>query len=220
MIRYSIKSIVTGADVGMVDSETGAATRLHARHGSQWLSLAARRLLRHLLHEATGIAEDEWRIVKDESGKPRAIADRGGAPPDVSLSHSGDWVAAAMSTVGPVGIDIECRRPGRDIVGIAEAAFGIGERATVGQGGDDAFYRIWTLREAMAKADGIGLPRVVDRQDRVAAAPASRSWTAMVEDRRWLFLHDRPSAVVTLALAVAPIPPLDHWPDGLPLRID
>lgn len=67
------------------------------------------------------------------------------------------------------------------------------------------FYRIWTLREAIAKATGDGLGLVIDSMDRVATAPASGYWVAA--DRCWHLASLEPRVGITMALAVGAAPP-------------
>lgn len=108
-----------------------------------------------------------------------------------------------MSTQGLVGIDVEQTTGRRDIAAIAEASFGASEREEVARNGCDAFYRIWTLREATAKALGHGLPMVVDRRDRVATTPATGVWSWTMDGGGWLLMHDKPTDGVYLSLAAA-----------------
>lgn len=94
----------------------------------------------------------------------------------ISLSHSHASLACAATRLGPVGIDLEVARPHRDLAGIAGFAFGPKEQSRAAAEGADGFYRIWTLREAIAKADGIGLAQAADRNDRVESGPATGDW--------------------------------------------
>ena len=76
----------------------------------------------------------------------------------VSLSHSGDWIAAAVAQ-GALGIDIEQRRGGRNLATLA-AGLGLPDADS------PAFYRHWTLGEAWLKqGPGPGL-LTVQRQMR------------------------------------------------------
>src|SRR5262245_42142179 len=129
--------------------------------GARARSLLARALLRRLLAESPG-APFGGTLDVEPSGRPIARGRKGGAAPAVAISHSGGWVACAVANRGQVGIDIEAYRPGRDIVGIAGLAFGDGERRAVEREGAAAFYRIWTSRDALAKARGRGLAEAVD----------------------------------------------------------
>ena len=62
--------------------------------------------------------------------------------------------------MGPIGIDIEYRDPARDLDRLAEAAYGAEECRAVAACGISAFYRIWTVREAISKATGDGMALV------------------------------------------------------------
>jgi 4'-phosphopantetheinyl transferase len=161
---------------------------------------ASRALLRRLL-AAEGF-DPAWPIETDD-GKPRLSALPGRPePPAISIAHSTGRAAVALSRVGPVGIDIEAHNSTRNWMGIAELYFGPREAAGVaGADGLRAFYRIWTLREAMGKATGEGL--LTDQRDRVdPGTPDEGAWVSA--DRRWLLAHVEPAAGFSLALAVLP----------------
>ncbi|MBC3919843.1 4'-phosphopantetheinyl transferase superfamily protein [Undibacterium sp. CY18W] len=72
-----------------------------------------------------------------------------------SLSHSGNWVACALSASTRLGLDIELLNPDRDFSALALHAFDAAENAWLQQ--QDAgnrmhdFYRLWTSREAHIK---------------------------------------------------------------------
>nr|WP_298689253.1 4'-phosphopantetheinyl transferase superfamily protein [uncultured Dongia sp.] len=109
-------------------------------------------------------------------------------------------MAAAATAVGPIGVDIELARPGRNLPGIAEAAFGQAERRRCNRDGANGFYRTWTLREAIAKALGAGLAMAADRVDRVAAGPDEGYW----DWQGWQLAHHRLAAGLSFAMAVRP----------------
>lgn len=122
-------------------------------------SLGARALLRAVLSETMG---GDWRLVRDPGGAPRL---EGRHAPFISLSHSHAMVACAVSMAGRVGVDVERQREDRSLDAISAAVFGPRESAAVRRLGSAAFYRIWTQREALAKATGIGFPLVVRQLD-------------------------------------------------------
>jgi phosphopantetheinyl transferase len=139
-----------------------------------------------------------WSVETTQRGKPIGIG-RGGER-NISISHTGSLVAAAVSVVGPIGIDIEWQDPARDFVGLATAAFGQLEARAVAIQGLKTFYRIWTVREAISKATGKGLEEALDRIDRTPDSLVDGSWS--VSQGTWLIGHDVFNGDFSLALAV------------------
>lgn len=95
-------------------------------------------------------------------GRPRIVGD----PVHVSVSHSGDRVAVAVTAVAPVGIDVEL-----------VSALDPDELAAQVLGPDEVvvhprdFFVCWTRKESVVKATGTGL-RVPLRQVLVSGAGA------------------------------------------------
>ncbi|MRS16373.1 4'-phosphopantetheinyl transferase AcpT [Enterobacteriaceae bacterium RIT691] len=75
-----------------------------------------------------------------------------------NLSHSGDNIALLLSDVGPVGCDIEALRPRPQWQQLANATFTVNEHARIEREAEEhrlnAFWRIWTRKEAMVKQRG------------------------------------------------------------------
>lgn len=167
-------------------------------------STIGRRLLLQMTSTLTGELLEAFRIATEASGRPILEREDGRkASVWISLSHSGPHLAVAATNVGPIGIDIERPRLGRNLDGIAEAAFGEEERRRYAEEGPPGFYRIWTLREAMAKAVGAGITMVGDRVDRAALGPDTGDWRW----RDWHLAHYRPGPNLSLALAVQVVEP-------------
>ena len=124
-----------------------------------------------------------------------------GRCPSVSLSHSGGWVACAITDAGAIGVDIEAHTSGRDFSGIAGAVFGPDEQRQVAAHGASGFYRVWTLKEAMAKASGGGIVEVADRTDRVAKDPKEGFWRADIGITSWWLAHAQMSGL-SMSLAI------------------
>lgn len=168
-----------------------------------------RRAGRRLAQALLGLTSQTrgWVIVSEPCGRPWAYHPGSGARRALSIAHTGPLVVAAVCGRGEVGIDVERHRPDRDHRGIGGLAFGPGERRMVERGGARAFYRLWTLREAMGKATGEGLALVMDAVDRLPAHPHTGHWVSA--DCHWLLAHLEPLPQVSLALAVRSAQPVD-----------
>ncbi|MBB4912590.1 4'-phosphopantetheinyl transferase family protein [Actinophytocola algeriensis] len=79
---------------------------------------------------------------------------------EVSISHSGDWVALAVTDNAPVGVDVEEVRDA-EIDGLAGIAFSPAELATFESvpraDRTGAFFTYWSRKEAVVKATGKGM---------------------------------------------------------------
>jgi len=165
---------------------------------------AAKSLLRDLLEREVGCRASAWQLTENADGKPILVTSKGPSGIDVSMSHSGWLAAAAITDLGAIGVDIEFRDPARPISEIAAYAFGPQEKQAVQCGGVADFYRIWTLREALAKAHGIGFPMLADGRDYFAAAPATGIWQSHIDGRRWFFAADELRGDYAIGVAIAP----------------
>jgi 4'-phosphopantetheinyl transferase len=165
---------------------------------------ATHSLLRDLLAREAGCSDDSWQLLAVGPEKPKLLTTDGPSAIDVSLSHSRSIAAAAITDLGAIGIDVEYRAPARSIHEIAAYAFGPQERQVIQSGGLRAFYRIWTLREALAKARGIGFPMLADRRDYFAQTPTSGAWQNIIDGERWSFCAVELETDYAVAVAMAP----------------
>jgi 4'-phosphopantetheinyl transferase len=136
------------------EAEAARALRFHFERDRR-RAIVSRGTLRELLARDTGRAPREVDIIDDARGKP---ALRTGEIA-FNVSHSHELIAIALAD-GAVGIDIEWIRPmGADAMRIARAHFSLAEidRLEAAPDGDDAFFAIWTAKEAVVKAAGGGL---------------------------------------------------------------
>jgi 4'-phosphopantetheinyl transferase len=128
--------------------------------------LASRLLLAHAASDTLvqqgadyTVAQLVPKINESACGPCFAPAEHWGAtPPWLSLSHSGEWIAAVAFS-RRVGIDIE-RIATRDIQSIARRVLPPEELSWVfgaNTGQNERFYRLWTLREAAYKCGLITL---------------------------------------------------------------
>ena len=150
----------------------------------------SRGLRRRMLDQATGIRAEDLRFLEDGESKPRVLDAHGW---DFNISHAGEYVACAVSR-GQVGIDIEQIRQVRDMKLILARYFHPDEAAEWGALSpglrEEAFFVLWSAREAAMKCVGLGLARgmLVTRVDpsilRESGAPALVGDAHLVV-RRW-----------------------------------
>ena len=119
------------------------------------LFLLSRAMLRVVLGRACGTSPDRVRYSFGSTTKP-CLAPQSGL--HFNLSRSADTVAIALHHQ-PIGVDVEIPVAGFDFAAIVETAFSAAEKACVAAGNAPAtlFYQLWTRKEALAKAWGVGI---------------------------------------------------------------
>jgi len=138
-----------------------------ARHRS----LIGSRLLGHCLRARGWGAGALATLHHPAAGKPTLSL-----PVDFSLSHGGGRVLCALSTAGPVGVDVEA------IEDLRADEFGhyLSDDERRWAGSDAGrFAALWTRKEAVAKAAGLGLralPRVATQADASTATLDGHAW--------------------------------------------
>lgn len=121
----------------------------------QALSSLARSLA---LHAASQLMHLPLRSFSmDPDAPPCLLLEGRPAPLGFSVSHSGAWVAVAVSASRPLGLDLEhCRHalPGEldELLSPAEAAWL--RQHQPAQSEAERFYHAWTLKEALGKCYG------------------------------------------------------------------
>lgn len=213
-------SILPADDAGLLAGTVLSAPRpdpTRRRKGA----VLARALLSKMLSTVWDMASETVQICSEPSGRPYLAPVFSHPPPFISISHSRGWVACAATDIGPLGIDVERWQPSRDHAGIAAMAFGPREAARAAAGGIEAFYRIWTLREAIAKACGQGLALAADGLDRVHEGPDDGHWLATLDQGAWSLSHGLINEEASLATAVllpGPRQPvnLERWTTAWP----
>jgi len=118
-------------------------------------SIVARAAARRFLGRALGSDPATFVIDEEEFGKPVLR----GREIEFNASHSGDLVALAVARETAVGVDVERRRKMTDTLALARRYFSAEEVAIVERAADsdDAFFAIWTAKEAIVKASGKGI---------------------------------------------------------------
>lgn len=136
------------------DAERAHAARLALPHVRRRF-VAGRGLLRRLLGSRLGVAPEAVALRVARGGKPTV------AGIEFNLSHSGDLGVCAIAEGRRVGVDVEASREIPEALELADRWLAPEERALVvgAAPGDrsEAFLRMWTRREAHAKALGVGI---------------------------------------------------------------
>jgi 4'-phosphopantetheinyl transferase len=123
------------------------------------LYATAHALLRYSLWCATGRTDTPFRV--NGFGKPD-ILETGGEPAmKFNISHSGALAVCSLSPRFEVGIDVEEVDESRGFEEVVATQFTPYEQdqlaAYSGAARANAFFRFWTLKEALVKALGVGL---------------------------------------------------------------
>ena len=125
--------------------------------------LAARALLRMTLSRYAPSAPNEWRFAAGVHGKPMLAAPAAGRDLRFNLSHTDGLVAIVVAEGREVGVDVENVTRPIDVGSLGKSVFSHPERLAFGAASPSAqpglFFTLWTLKEAYAKALGIGLSR-------------------------------------------------------------
>lgn len=115
--------------------------------------LLGRMLARRAVADLLGVPASMVVIEEVTGQAPRVSAPA--AVPGLSISHSGPWVACAVSADMALGLDIEQIDAGRDIVALAEHAFSAEQNAWLAARGEARrlhdFYDLWSRQEAQIK---------------------------------------------------------------------
>lgn len=133
-----------------------------------------------------------------------------------NLSHSGGLMVAAVCRDWPIGVDIEKHDPRFRAMEIAERFFCEHEKAEIarqdGEARLEAFFQLWTAKEAFLKATSLGLALELSKFE-IGLSPLrilALEDAAKIHGGRWNLVAFRPRKDYSGAVAVA----------GQPLRLD
>jgi 4'-phosphopantetheinyl transferase len=126
-------------------------------------------VLHSLLSGYLGCEPRQVNIYTSDHGKP-CLSNKGAEISlQFSLSHSGAYAAFAFGRCNSIGVDIEAVREIPEMEGIVDQHFTPREKDEMVSCPAgirlETFYRIWTRKEAVLKAQGEGLFRPLDSVD-------------------------------------------------------
>lgn len=140
------------------------------------------------------VAPADWRFSRSVNGKPQI------SHPDLqvsfNLSHAGSLIALAFSGQASIGVDIEHRDRELDADALSARYFSDKEHDMLMRLPTDIrlqrFLILWTMKEAVVKASGLGLARalrdfefLVDEESGELEFRQLRSEAAQVETPHW-----------------------------------
>jgi 4'-phosphopantetheinyl transferase len=212
-VRYRRTACVTedtlqAAGALLSNEERSRCQRFHFEHDRHEFTLA-HALLRTMLSAFDDVAPQDWRFESDSDGKPAVAPGVTSSPPSFNLSHSHGLVACAVAIHGDVGVDVESVIRTTDWRSILPRYFSAAEVAQIDrlpvteQAG--RFFELWTLKEAFAKALGVGLSQSLDATsfDLAGTGTIASSLPDGVRADAWQFALYQPAPDHRLAVAVS-----------------
>ncbi len=201
-----IRSVLRRLPVGVSDwlspseRERYAGLRVASR-ANQFL--AGHWLVREGLATRHGGEPRDWPLRERRSLPP--LPEREDSPAQVSISHSGDWIAAAVADE-PIGVDLEQRRPRAGLLAFAHLLRAEDDPPELDE---DTLLQRWVIKEAWIKRHGFSaLP------ERLARIALRRCAEAEATVRLWVgaSFHLALACDVTGCIgAVAETGPCEAW---------
>lgn len=187
------------------EQERQRSQRFHFEHDRTHY-LASHAMLRLCLGHHLACAPQQVQMAAGHNGKPELSGKFSGVPLHFNLSHTRGMVACVVAYGRPCGIDVERIRALPEMEGMARTVYSDAEIAWLERHEDparsQAFFTLWTLKEAYIKATGLGMsaplrqitlnPDTFGVEDRSLPAQAAGTW---------LFDHWRPGPGHALAVA-------------------
>ncbi len=122
---------------------------------------AGRLLARLALSHCCQVRPQDWKLGHDARGRPVIVAPTEHRDISISVSHTDGLVACLISRHEMAAVDVERIRPWDDLPFLAPQILSISEQCSLagldGKAWLRRFFEYWTLKEAYAKAIGVGL---------------------------------------------------------------
>jgi 4'-phosphopantetheinyl transferase len=210
-VWYTPTAELSGASL---EAQRTVLSREELVHGSRFVTEALRRdfavaraLVRTALSRYADVPPREWEFGRTDLGRPYVSSPRG-SKLEFSVSHTNGLVCCAVAVARDVGVDAEWLERRGDLEEVARRSFAVSELADIAS--QPAALRrrrtleLWTLKEAYAKARGVGLSLPFHRfAFDVAGADVRVVFSPDVGDdpRRWCFSRSTPTPVHVMAVA-------------------
>ncbi len=164
--------------------EQERARRFHfEKHRSRYI--AGRGGLRTLLSHYLGVPLEELTFRYGNYGKPELLEQAEAPNIHFNLSHSDSMACVAVTRAGPVGLDIEHVKPLHDMGELVNRFFSPRESSLFERLDQheqpDAFFNLWTRKEAWLKATGEGISQFL-KQVEVSFLPGEKPQLLQLPD--------------------------------------
>lgn len=128
--------------------------------------------LRAVLSRYLGVTPDAVSLDRSATGKPSLTRERRDRSSiTFNLSHAHGRALIAVAQAQEVGVDLECIRSELEVVKLSKRYFTCSEHTAIMQAPEEQramrFFRYWVAKEALLKAQGIGLRGLSDCEIRI-----------------------------------------------------
>ena len=178
----------------------------HARDRHQFI--ITRALIRLVLSHHFAVPANEWRFGRDRNRRPFITSPTDAPAVQFSLSHTDGLIACLITLSAQAAVDVERIEYSEDLPLVARQVFSPTElRALNKLSGRDRtakFFDFWTLKEAYAKARGMGLGiRLSDIQFELGTKEIRAHFNSSIGDdaSAWVFWSRQLSSGHTISVA-------------------
>lgn len=159
-IRPAEMEGVALADIPHISSQELLRARRYKKpqHGLWWAFV--RSAMRNILSEYLAIDPESIRFDQQLNVKPKLIGTHQ-TNIEFNLSHTKEYALLAIHAFIPVGVDVEALAEISDMQSVVQRFFSLAEQEPLYREPISrqlqSFYQIWTRKEALIKANGLGL---------------------------------------------------------------
>ena len=176
--------------------------------------LVGRSFIRFVLSHYLKIPPGSIRIDTSANGKPSQNHDD---QLFFNLSHTGNQFALAISKLGIVGIDIEQHKPRMHLFPIAQSILTDSDKKWFNPltqaEQTKIFYQLWSLKEAILKAEGVGLNLAMNKIGFTRALSVSEWPEELCTPHKWCWRSlQKPQLSLSIALKKWQSPPARPGP--------
>jgi 4'-phosphopantetheinyl transferase len=160
--EIAVDGVLTGDDYDVLSVEERAIASRFIRPCDLVRYVRSHVELRRLLAAYTGCPPDRLQFERTPAGKPSLS----GGHLHFNLSHSGRCVVIGVCAGDAIGVDVEEIRAFAEYQELARRYFAPHELAWMRGAQEDQplerFYRLWTIKEALLKATGVGVSALAE----------------------------------------------------------